>query len=76
MDVGHAVMLILLGVVEEGLAAGFAGFTGLSAARSTLGIPPDVTPVGEIPIGHSAPDKRSPSLKRGRRADYIHRERW
>ena len=78
MDVGHAVMLILLAVVHEGLAAGFAGFHNLDGARSALDIPPEVTPVGVIPIGHPAPDKKSPSLKRGRRAttDYIHRERW
>ena len=78
MDAGHAVMLILLAVVHEGLAAGFAGFHDLDGARKALGIPPEVTPVGVIPIGHPAPDKKSPSLKRGRRAetDYIHRERW
>jgi nitroreductase len=37
-----------------------------------------VTPVGVIPIGYAAPDKRSPSLKRGRRpqAEIVHRERW
>lgn len=76
MDVGHAVMLILLAVVEEGLAAGFMGFQDLSAARAALGIPEEVTPVGVIPVGHPAPDKKSPSLKRGRRMDHIHRERW
>ncbi|MFN8374425.1 MAG: nitroreductase family protein [Anaerolineae bacterium] len=78
MDAGHAVMLILLAVVHEGLAAGFAGFTDLAGAREALGIPAEVTPLGVIPIGHPAPDKRSPSLKRGRRAksDYIHRGRW
>jgi nitroreductase len=78
MDVGHAVMLILLAVVQEALAAGFAGFKDLAAARAALGIPAEVTPVGAIPIGHPAPDKRSPSLKRGRRptSDYVHRERW
>lgn len=76
MDAGHAVMLILLAVVAEGLAAGFAGFEDLNAARAALGIPPEVTPVGVIPIGHPAPDKKSTSLKRGRRADHIHRERW
>ena len=78
MDAGHAVMLILLAVVYEGLAAGFAGFENLAAARDALGIPAEVTPVGVIPIGHPAPDKRSPSLKRGRRptSDYVHRERW
>ncbi len=76
MDAGHAVMLLLLAVVHENLAAGFAGFQDLPAARAALGIPAEVTPVGVIPIGHPAPDKRSPSLKRGRRTDHIHRERW
>jgi nitroreductase len=76
MDAGHAVMLILLGVVAEGLAAGFAGFKDLPAAKAALGIPAEATPVGVIPVGHAAPDKKSPSLKRGRRADYIHHERW
>lgn len=78
MDAGHAVMLILLAVVQEGLAAGFAGFKDLGGAKAALGIPAEVTPVGVIPIGHPAPDKKSPSLKRGRRpvTDTIHRERW
>ena len=78
MDAGHAVMLILLSVVYEGLAAGFAGFLDLSAAKAALNIPAEVMPVGVIPVGHPAPDKRSGSLKRGRRptSDTIHRERW
>lgn len=78
MDVGCAVMLILLAVVNEGLAAGFAGMWDLSACRELLGIPEEVTPVGVIPIGYPAVDKPSPSLKRGRRApeNVIHRERW
>ena len=78
MDAGHAVMLILLAVVEEGLAAGYAGFHDLDGAREALGIPAEVTPVGLIPLGHPAPDKRSPSLKRGRRStsETVHRERW
>lgn len=78
MDVGHAVMLLLLAVVEEGLAAGFAGSHDLDALRHLLKIPDEVTPVGVIPIGHPADDKRSPSLKRGRRNpdDYIHYGEW
>jgi nitroreductase len=78
MDIGCAVMLLLLAVVNEGLAAGFAGAHDLDALRALLGIPAEVTPVGVIPIGHPAPDKRSPSLKRGRIPDsaYLHRERW
>ena len=78
MDIGCAVMIALLAVVEEGFAACFAGAHDLSALRALLGIPDEVTPVGVIPIGHRAPDKPSPSLKRGRKAEaeYIHRERW
>ena len=78
MDVGCSVMIILLAAVDEGLAAGFAGAHDLDALRALLGIPAEVTPVGVIPIGHPAPDKRSPSLKRGRRPerDVFHWEKW
>lgn len=78
MDIGCAVMILLLAAVDEGLAAGFAGSHDLDALRQLLGMPAEVTPVGVIPIGHRAPDVSSPSLKRGRKsdADYIHREQW
>jgi nitroreductase len=63
---------------QRGLAAGFAGVWDLEALRRLLGIPAEVTPMGVIPLGYPAPDKRSQSLKRGRRAveNSIHRERW
>jgi nitroreductase len=78
MDIGCAVMLVLLAAVDEGLDAGFAGAHDLDALRELLGIPADVTPVGVIPIGHRAPDTPSPSLKRGRKptAEYVHHEQW
>ncbi len=78
MDMGCAIMLVLLAAVNEGLAAGFAGVGDLAALRAVLGIPEDVTPVGVIPIGHGALDTPSPSLKRGWKAtaEYIHQERW
>jgi nitroreductase len=78
MDAGCAVMVLLLAVVNEGLAAGFVGVWDQEALRRLLNIPQEVTPVGVIPIGHAAPDVRSPSLKRGRRpqADVIHYETW
>jgi len=78
MDAGHAVMLLLLAVVNEGLAAGFAGFKQLQEAKDTLDIPDEVTPVGVIPVGHPAPDKRSPSIKRGRReqSNFVHHGKW
>jgi nitroreductase len=78
LDIGCAVQIVLMAAVDEGLAAGYAGAFDLDAMRGLLGIPAEVTPVGVIPIGHPAPDKRSPSLKRGRKAqgDYVHYERW
>jgi nitroreductase len=78
MDIGCAVMIVLLAAVDEGLAAGFAGAHDLDALRAVLSIPAEVTPVGVIPIGHPAPDTPSPSLLRGRKpeAEYIHREAW
>ncbi len=80
MDIGCAVMILLLAVVDEGLAAGFVGFAPkeLQELRALLSIPQDVIPVGMIPIGHRAQDTPSPSLKRGRKAkeEYIHHEGW
>lgn len=80
MDIGCAVMILLLAVVDEGLAAGFAGFPpeGLEELHTLLNIPAEVTPVGVIPIGYPAQDIPSPSLKRGRKPDteYIHHEGW
>ena len=81
MDIGCAIMLLLLAVVDEGLAAGFVGIPlleNLDALRTLLHIPADVMPVGVIPVGHRAPDVPSPSLKRGRKPDkeYIHYEQW
>lgn len=78
MDGGAAVMLLLLAVVNEGLAAGFAGFKDLTQARAALGLPTQVTPLGAVPIGSPAPDKRSTSLRRGRRPldELVHREGW
>lgn len=81
LDIGCAVQILLMAVVDEGLAACFVGIPeedGTARVRELLGIPAEVTPVGVIPVGHGAPDKASPSLKRGRKAeaDYRHREGW
>ena len=78
MDIGCAVMIALLAAIDEGLVAAFVGSKDLVTFRTLLNIPPEVTPVGVIALGYRAPDRPSPSLKRGRKseADYIHRERW
>lgn len=66
VDAGASMMAILYAAADEGLAAGFLGAHALDDLRSTLGIPSDIHVVGIVTIGHSAPDRRSGSLKRGR----------
>ena len=76
VDAGASMMLLLLAVVDEGLAGGFLGSHDLDGLSALLGIPDDVAPIGVVTIGHAAPDRRSGSLARGRRPDAIHRETW
>jgi nitroreductase len=76
VDGGASMMLLLLAVVDEGLAAGFLGAHNIDAIEELLGMPDDVSPIGIVTIGHPAPDRRSGSLARGRRTDTVHRERW
>lgn len=77
VDGGAALMLLLLGVVDEGLAAGFLAVDS-EPLRALLAIPPEVAPLGLVTIGHPAPDRRSGSLERGRRPfdEVVHRARW
>ena len=78
MDIGCAVMIVLLAAIDEGLVTAFAGSKDLDTLRSLLNMPAEVTPVGVIALGYRAPDIPSPSLRRGRKSDeeYIHREKW
>lgn len=77
-DIGASCMIALLAAVDEGLAAAFTGVVDVKGMRELLGIPAHFHPVGVISIGHPLKDKRSPSLKRGRRAfgEFAHYERW
>ena len=76
VDGGAAMQNLLLAAVDEGLAAGFLGSHRMPEIKKLLDIPDTVSPIGIVTIGHPAPDRRSGSLKRGRRPDTIHRERW
>jgi nitroreductase len=78
LDIGCSVMILLLAVVDEGLAAGYTGTQRIDDLKNLLGIPDEVTPVGVIPIGYPDQDIPSPSLKRGRKPleTVVHRERW
>ena len=80
IDAGMAALLMLLTVVDEGLAACFFGIPPekLPGYRAAFGVPAGFTPIGAITVGYPAPDRRSPSLKRGRRGvdEVVHRGRW
>ena len=80
IDTGMAALLMLLTVVDEGLGACFFGIPPehIPGFRSEFGVPPAYTPIGALAIGHRAPDRRSPSLRRGRRevTEVVHRGQW
>lgn len=80
IDAGMASLLILLSAVDEGLGACFFGIPPkqIDEFRREFGVPDDYSPIGAITVGNPAPDRRSPSLKRGRRqlADVAHRSQW
>jgi len=81
VDAGMASLLMLLTAVDEGLGACFFGVPGnrVPAFREAFGVPAEYRPVGCVSVGYPGPgDRRSPSLRRGRRAleEVVHRGRW
>jgi nitroreductase len=80
IDAGMASLLMLLTVVDEGLGACFFGIPPehISSFRDAFGVPAGYVPIGAIAIGRRAPDRPSPSLRRGRRGldEVVHHGRW
>jgi nitroreductase len=70
IDTGMASLLILLGAVDVGLAGCFFGVPveHIGAVRSAFDIDERLRIVGVMSLGYGAPDRKSPSLKRGRRS--------
>jgi nitroreductase len=69
VDTGMAALLMLLTAVDAGLGACFFGVPPErhDAVLAALGAPADRRVVGVVSLGYAAPDRRSPSLRRGRR---------
>jgi nitroreductase len=69
IDTGMASLLVLLGAVDRGLGGCFFGVPRerWAALRRAFAVPARLRPVGVIGLGYRAPDRRSPSLCRGRR---------
>jgi nitroreductase len=81
VDAGMAALLMLLTAVDEGLGACFFGVPAdrVDALRDTFGVPASYRPVGVVSVGYpGGGDRRSPSLRRGRRGveEVVHRGRW
>lgn len=80
IDAGFAALMMMLGAVDEGLVTCFFGVPSERIAdyRDTFGVPAECMPIGVLSVGYPAPDRRSPSLKRGRRqvSEVAHWGRW
>jgi nitroreductase len=80
IDTGMAALLMLLTVVDEGLGGCFFGIPPdvVPGFRAAFDVPPAYQPIGAVAVGWRAPDRRSPSLRRGRRGldEVVHRGRW
>jgi nitroreductase len=81
VDAGMAALMVLLTAVDEGLGACFFGVPAerVDPFRAAFGIPPSHRPVGVVSVGYPGDgDRRSPSLRRGRRGveEVVHRGRW
>jgi nitroreductase len=80
IDTGMASLLMLLTAVDEGLGACFFGIPPETVARyrAEFDVPDTFMPIGAISVGYRAADRRSPSLKRGRRGvdEVVHRGHW
>lgn len=80
IDTGMAALLMLLTAVDDDLGAVFFGAPAdtITAVRDEFEIPANRNLVGIVAVGHRAPDRKSPSLKRGRRGleTVAHRGRF
>ena len=80
IDAGFAALLMLLTAVDADLGACFFGLPveRIADFRAAFGVPQEYMPIGVVSVGYPAPDRRSPSLRRGHRPleHVVHRGRW
>jgi nitroreductase len=80
IDTGMAALLMLLTAVDEGLGGLFFGVPpdSQAAVHEAFSIPGTRTIIGAVAIGYPAADRKSPSLKRGRRGaeQVVHHGRF
>jgi nitroreductase len=80
IDTGFAALLAHLTAVDQGLASCFIGLPvdKVQDFKAAFGVPAEFTPIGALTVGYGAPDRRSPSLRRGHRPmdEVVHHGRW
>src|SRR3712207_5223289 len=80
IDTGFAALLMHLTAVDAGLGSCFIGLPAerIQAFKDAFGVPDEFTAIGALTVGYPAPDRRSPSLRRGWRPpdEVVHRGRW
>jgi nitroreductase len=74
VDGAFASMLVLLAAVDRDLGAAFVAAFEDEAVAGVLALPPHVRPIGLIAIGYCA--EPAEPLRRRRRADMVHRDRY
>lgn len=80
IDTGFAALLMLLSAVDQGLGGCFFGIPPerIEVVGETFGVPQAYHPIGVVSVGYRLADKKSGSLKRGRRSlnEVVHLGRW
>lgn len=84
VDAGAAMMLLMLGAVDEGLAAAVFGCTDVAGLRAAISVPDDVHFVAVVTMGYPAGEDRDDlartsstfTQRRKPRGDVVHWERW
>lgn len=80
IDTGFAALLAHLAAVDRELGSCFFGVPAdrVEELREAFGVPAEFQPVGVLSVGYPAPDRRSPSLRRGKRPvdSVVHLGRW
>ena len=81
LDAAMAVMLILLGAIEEGLGGWYFGiFYGIDALLTEFGVPTGFKPIGAVGLGYPRADKGDPGsatkIPKRPLKDVVHFGRW
>ena len=76
VDAAFASLLILLGVVEQGLGACFVGAYDPQEVAKIFALPDHIRPVGLITIGYPAEKPRKTRISKIPLSKLVHYEKW